>query len=143
MRDRRVCRLERLGSALVAVVGRAGVGVVHADAADEGALAEGEGEGGEEVGGRDVDCGVVGGGGGATGERAGDGARVDCFGAGKGVGRGRGGRGGFGRLVHWGVWVAKGGFERESIGRKPVEESAFAEDAGVGVLRCMDVGVFW
>lgn len=136
-----MCRLERLGGALVPVVGRTSVGVVHADAADEGALAEGEGEGGEEVGGGYVDCGVVGGSGSATGERAGDDACVDCSGAGKRVGRGSVGSGGFGLVVHWRVCVTKGGFKRERVGGKPVEEGAFAEDANIRVLRCVDVCV--
>ena len=77
VRDGGMCRVERLLGALVAVVVWAGVWVVHADAADEGALAEGEGEGSEEVGGGDVNRGVVGCRGGAGGEGAGDDARID------------------------------------------------------------------
>lgn len=69
------------GGVFVAVVGWAGKWFVHADSADEGALAEGEGESGEEVGGGDVDGGVVGGCCGAVGEGARDDAVVDLFGA--------------------------------------------------------------
>ena len=35
----------------------------------------------------------------------------------------------------------QGGFEWEGVGVEPVEEGGFAEDAGVGVLRGVDVGV--
>jgi len=88
--DRGVCRFQRLFSTLITVVVRAGVRIVHADSADEGALAKVEGECGEEIGRRDVDGGVVGGCGGTVGEGAGDDAGVDGFGAGEGV-RGRAG----------------------------------------------------
>lgn len=50
---------------------------VHGAAADEGALAGGVGEGGEEVGRGDVDRGVVGGCRGAVAEGGGDAAGVD------------------------------------------------------------------
>ena len=85
MLDRGVRRFQRLFGTLVAVVVRAGVRIVHADSADEGALAEVEGECGEEIGRRDVDGGVVGGCCGTVGEGAGDDAGVDGFGAGEGV----------------------------------------------------------
>lgn len=59
--------------------------MVHADAADERALADGEGEGGEEVCGRGGDGGEVGGGSGAVGEGAVEDTAVDLAGAGEGV----------------------------------------------------------
>ncbi len=88
-----------------------------------------------------MDRGVVGCGCGAGGEGPGYDAAVYVSGAGKGV-KGRGG-GGAGRVRgHGGVWVAEGGFEGEGVGFEPVEEGGLAEDAGVGVLGGVDVGVW-
>ena len=56
----------------------------------------------------------------AVGEGAGYAAEVDTAGEGEG---------------------GEGGFEREGVGVEPVEEGGFAEDAGIGVLRGVDVGV--
>ncbi|KAL9122114.1 MAG: hypothetical protein Q9187_001323, partial [Circinaria calcarea] len=78
---------ERGGGGGVLVVIRVDVGV-HVAAADEGALAEAEADVGEQVGGRDVGGGVIGGCGGAVGEGATDAAGVDAFGGGEG-GEGR------------------------------------------------------
>lgn len=80
-------------SALVAVVLRAHG--VHAYAADEGALTFGEANVSEKVGGRHVDGGVIGCGGGALREGAGHDAVVyaACFGE-----------------------VGEAGFEREGVG---------------------------
>lgn len=75
-----------LGASIAVIVRCEGV---HAAAADEGALAGGEAEVREQVGGGDGDGGVVGGGGGAVGEGAGDDAGVDALGGGEG------GEGGF------------------------------------------------
>lgn len=75
-----------VGPSVAVVVRREGI---HAAAADEGALAGGEAEVREQVGGGDGDGGVVGGGGGAVGEGAGDAASVDALGGGEG------GEGGF------------------------------------------------
>ena len=86
---------------LVAKIIGALFGTVHADAADEGALAAGEAEGGEEVGGGDVDGSEVGGAGGAICEGAGDDLVVDAVGVG-----GRNG-GEFG--------AAEGGFDGEGV----------------------------
>lgn len=74
-----------LGARVAVVVWREGV---HAAATDEGALAGGEAEVREQVGGGDGDGGVVGGCGGAVGEGAGDDAGVDALGGGEG-GEGR------------------------------------------------------
>lgn len=84
MLDRGVRRFQRLFGTLVAVVVRAGVRIVHADSADEGALAEVEGECGEEIGRRDVDGGEVRGCCGTVGEGAGDDTGIDGFGTGEG-----------------------------------------------------------
>ena len=124
MRDSGVCRFERLLRAFVAVVIGTGVRVVHADTADEGALAKVEGESREEVSGGDVDCCIVRGCSGAVGESAGDDAGVDCFGAGEGIRSGGGGGGSVGEaglgFVHRGFCVAEGGFKREGVGREPI-----------------------
>lgn len=58
---------------------------------------------------------------GAVGEGAGDAAGVDAVGGGE---------------------VGEGGFEGESVFVEPGEEGGAAEDAGVGVLGGMNVGVF-
>jgi hypothetical protein len=76
---------------------------------------------GEEVGGGHVDGGVVGGAGGAVGESLVDDAGVDLAGFGE---------------------VGEGGLERKGVGVEPVEEGGVAEDAGVGVLRRVDVCVW-
>jgi len=93
---------------------------VHVAAADEGALAEGMAEGCEMVCGGDVPGGEVGCCGCAVGEGAGDAV---------GVGAGGGEEGG------------EGGFEREGVDVEPIEEGGFAEDAGVGELAGVDVGI--
>lgn len=67
-----------------------------------------------------MDGGEVGGCCCAVGEGAVDAAGVDAAGEGEG---------------------GEGGFEREGVGVEPVEEGAFAENARVGVLRGVDVGV--
>lgn len=67
---------ERLRRRLVPVVVRAHLVVVHAHAADEGALAHGQAEVREQVRRLDVDGRVVGGGGGAVGQHAPDAACV-------------------------------------------------------------------
>lgn len=112
---------EGLVGGLVAVVGRVHVAVVHADAADEGALAGGEAEVGEQVGGLDVEGGVVGGRRGAVGQRAADAARVHAA----RLGQGR-----------------QGGLHRERVLVQPVQQRRLAEDARVRVLRRVDVGVW-
>lgn len=86
-------------------------------------------EGGEEVGGGDVDGSEVGGAGSAVCEGAGDDLVVDAV----GVGRRDGGE--FG--------AAEGGFDGEGVVLEPVEEAGVAEEAGVGVLGGVDVGVYW
>lgn len=123
VRDRRLGRGDRLLGRRVAVVSGAEARVVHADAADQGALAAAEAERGEEVGGGDVDGGVVGGAGGAVGEGAGDDSGVG--GAGGGVV----------------VVVAERALQGKGVRLEPVEEGGGAEEAGVGVLRGVDVGV--
>ena len=85
----------------VAKVLRALLGTVHADAADEGALAAGMAEGGEEVSGGDVDGSEVGGTGSTVCEGAGDGLVVDAV----GVGRRDGGE----------FSAAEGGFDGEGV----------------------------
>ena len=75
---------------------------------------------GEEIGGFDVDGGEVGCCCCAVGEGAVDTAGVDAAGEREG---------------------GEGGFEWEGVGVEPVEEGGFAEDAGVGVLGGVDVGV--
>ena len=82
-----------------------------------------------------MDCGVVGCCGCAECEGAGDDARVDLVGAGKWVGRWGGG-------VHGRSGVTEGGFEWEGVGCEPVQEGRLAEDADIGVLRCVDVCVW-
>ena len=67
--------------------------MVHADATDEGPLAVGVSESGEEVGGRDMGGGVVSGGGGAVTKERGNGAVVDTAGVGEGGERGFEGKG--------------------------------------------------
>ena len=94
--------------------------MVHADAADFGALAMLEAEGGEEVCSGGVQGGVVGGCGGTVSKGAGDDAGVNVVGAGEG---------------------GEGGFEGEGVFLEPVEEGAVAEEARIGVLRGVDVRV--
>jgi hypothetical protein len=77
---------------------------------------------GEQVGGPDVDGGVVGGRGGAVGERLADAASVDLAGLGE---------------------VREGGLEREGVSVQPVEQRRLAKDADVGVLRGVEVCVFF
>lgn len=73
-----LCCVETLFGGLVNVVGWADIFVVHADAADEGALAVGMAECGEGVGGWDVDGCKVGCAGCAVGERASNDLVVDA-----------------------------------------------------------------
>lgn len=127
----------RVFGSAVAVVVRAGAWFVHTYAADEGALAGGVGEGGEEVGRGDVNGGIVGGGGGAVAESAGDEAGVDVAGVGEVVNR---------ALVS--VWERKGAvrgsetrFQGESVGFEPVEEGGGAKEADIRVLWSMNVSV--
>lgn len=107
----------RLGGLVAEVLG---AHAVHADAADEGALATSFAYVGEEVGGGDVEGGVVGAAGGAVAEGAAYDAVVDGLGA---------------------VERAEAGFHGEGVSAEPGEEGAGAEDAGVGVLWGMGVGI--
>lgn len=95
---------------------------IHVAATDKGALPVGVAERCKEICRGDVPGGEVGGCGGAVGKGAGDTV---------GVGAGGGREGG------------EGGFEGEGVGVEPVEESGFAEDAGVGELAGVDVSVWW
>lgn len=106
------------GCVTVVVWGEVGV---HADAADEGALASGEADVGEEVGAGDVGRRVVCGCCCAVGEGTGYAGGVDAAGEGKG---------------------GEGGFDGVGVGVEPGEEGGFAKDARVGVLGCVDMGVF-
>lgn len=95
-----------------------------------------------------MDGGVVGGCCSAAGEGSRDDAVVDLFGAAERIwwcGRGVCGCGcgcGWVVSVHWRVGVAERGFEGEGVGFEPVKEGGLAEDASVGVLGGVDVGVW-
>lgn len=95
------CSGEGGGCGFVAVVFWADSGVIHADAADEGALTLGVADCGEEVGGRDMDGCVVGSTGGAMGEGAGYDAIVD--------------RAGRQRRFRGIILVAEGGFQWKGV----------------------------
>ena len=106
-------RLERLLCRLVAVVVRVEGCRVHAHAPDEGALAQGQAQVRQQVGGGHVDGGKVGGRCGAVGQRAPHTGRVDLACPGE---------------------VLEAGLERERVLLEPVEQRRLAKDARVGVL---------
>lgn len=81
----------------------------------------GQAQVGKQVGGGDGGGGVVGRCGGAVGESALYAARV------------------------YGLRFREGGetaFCWESVLLEPVQESSFAEDTGIGILRCMDMSIY-
>lgn len=121
MGDGGVGVLESRVGGFVAVVVLIDAFAVHAHAADEGALAGGVGERGEEVGGGDVDGGVVGCCRGAVAEERGDAAGVDTVGGGEGGER---------------------GLEGESVSAEPGEEGGGAENTGVRELRGVGVSIW-
>lgn len=114
--DGRFGRVESLVGGLVDIVGWALVGIIHADAADEGALAVRVTEGGESVGCRDVDRCKVRGAGCAVGQSTSDDFIVHAqafWWCGSGVGL----------LVLWVGFGAEAGFHGEGVLVQPVQET--------------------
>lgn len=125
MGDGGLGRGDRCVGRSVAVVFRAEGRVVHAHAADEGALAAHVAERREEVRRGDVDGGIVGSAGGAVGQGARDDAVVGDASL---------------RRSFVGA-VSVGLFQRKGIFLEPVEQGRRAEDAGIRILRGVDMSV--
>lgn len=94
---------------------------IHVAAADEGPLPNRVAQGCEEIRGGDVGGGEVGCRGSAMGEGAGDAMGIDAGGCWEGGQR---------------------RFEGKGVGVEPGQESRFAENACVGELRGVDMGIY-